>query len=544
MNKIFPLLLLPLLLILLFPPIVSSEIKFTCPMHPHYISDTSTGCPICGMDLVEIKTVGGKGEGEEKQGLHLSQRLVQTTGLRRAVVETAQYGRSIRSYGEVVANKRLQTDVSLRVEGWIEDLVVNAPGDEVQKGDRLFYIYSPELVSAQQDYLTALRQGGKERIEITKNRLTSLGVDRRALKLISNKREIVRSLPYYASRSGRIENLQVREGGYLRAGSVPLRIQSYQSVWVDVSLAEQDISFVDENSLVNVDFPSLGLHKEKVTIDYIAPTVDPKTRTAKLRLLVENEKGNIRPGAYADVTISTDIRPRLSIPYESVLQNKQGTYVIVEREDGTFLGQEVVLGIVDKGRAEVQLGLKEGETVITSGQFLIDSESSLRESFQKMRKMSARLSEMKLSKEQMVLINHVLESGLYIHEQLTAEKLPNPEVVSAGAQAAAKLSPQLEGTRIFFLVKDAEELLEASEKFITRTGWQELLAKLVKILEPWIVEGRPGYYKDLGLALFITNSGDRWLQFAGEPMNPYPDIDFTEIVLEEKAGKDEEGQDG
>lgn len=544
MNRIRLFLLLFTLLFILLTPVYADEVKYTCPMHPHYISDTQGGCPICGMDLVEIRMDSSSDSNmEENKGLQLSQRLIQTTGLRRAVVETANYGRSIRSFGEVVANKRLQTDVSLRVEGWVDKLIVSAPGDTVKRGDILFYLYSPDLISAQQDYLLALQQQGKERALITRNRLLFLGLSQRVIKRITEKRELMRTVPYYAERAGQIENLSVRQGGYLRPGDVPIQIQNYSSVWVDVSLAEQDISYINKNSQVKVDFPNLGLHKEGLLIDYISPTVDQKTRTAKLRLLIDNDNGNIRPGAYADVTISVDIRPRLSIPYESVLQNKQGTYVIVEEMGYYFKARKVILGVVDKGRAEVQLGLKEGEVVVSSGQFLIDSESSLRESFQKMQKMSASLSQMAMSKEQMVLINHVLESGLYIHEQLIAGNLPSVEIVQVGAQAASKLLVDIDGTRLGYLVKDAEQLLLTADKVITQTGWQKILSQLIEILEPWLVDGRPGYYKDLGLALFTTQSGDRWLQFAGSGNNPYADDVFSEIELKtDESGGIQDGQ--
>lgn len=545
MKRLYiPAVLLPILILLIFLPLYAEEIKYTCPMHPHYISDTMGTCPLCGMDLVPIQAAEGSTErGEEKKVLQLSSHLVQTTGLRSAAVETAYYGRLIRSFGEVVANKRLQTDISLRVQGWIEDLIVNAPGDKVEAGDILFRLYSPDLISAQQDYISALTLGSKERIDITRNRLSALGIHDSVLRLVAKKRNILRAVPYYASRGGRIEKLKIREGSYLRPGDIAMRIQNYNTVWVDVSLAEQDISFVSANSQVNVDFPSLGLHMEMVPIDYISPTVDPKTRTAKLRLIVENANGNIRPGAYADVVISTDIRPRLSIPYESVLQNKQGNYVIVEKDEGSFQARLVVLGLVNKGRVEVQAGLKESEMVVTSGQFLIDSESSLRESFQKMQKMSTGLSELELNSEQMVLINHMLESGLYIHEQLAEKNLPSPDVVGAGAKAASKLLPEVEGTRLAYIVKDTADLLADLQGKITLSDWRNLLTKLTETLEPWIVEGRPDYYRDLGIALFSTEAGERWLQFTGEGKNPYADSTFSEIVL--GAPQQSEGeQDG
>ncbi|MFT5698574.1 MAG: Cu(I)/Ag(I) efflux system membrane fusion protein [Desulforhopalus sp.] len=546
MNRFFvPLLLLPLLIVLLWAPLYADETRYTCPMHPHYISDTSGSCPICGMDLVAIQAGGSDEKSDDDQAvLQLSSRLVQTTGFRSEAVEMAFFGRLIRSFGEVVANERLQTDISLRTAGWVEDLVVNAPGDKVAAGDILFRLYSPDLVSAQQDYLSALKRDNRERIDITRSRLSSLGVHDSAINFVAEKRKILRAVPYYAPRGGRIENLNIRKGSYLRPGDMALLIQSYDSVWVDVSLAEQDISFVHSNATVSVDFPSLGIQLEAVPIDYISPTVDPKTRTAKLRLLVQNGDGNIRPGAYADVEISTDIRPRLSIPYESVLQNKEGNYVIVEMEKGRFQARPIVLGMKNKGRVEIQAGLKEGEIVVTSGQFLIDSESSLRESFHKMQKMAAGLSEMKLTGEQMVLLNHIVEAGLYIHEKLADKQLPAPDVLSAGTQAAAKLLPGIEGTRLAYIVKDTQNLLSNLQDKITLSEWRTLLAALNEALRPWVVEAKPDYYRELGLALFKTETGEYWLQFAGDGKNPYSATTFTEVDLgiPQQKGRVEDGK--
>lgn len=540
-----PILLLPLLMVLFWASLHAEDTKYTCPMHPHYISDSFGSCPICGMDLVPIQAGSSKGKSDsEKTVLQLSSHLVQTTGFRTDPAEMASFGRLIRSFGEVVANERLQTDISLRTAGWVEDLIVNAPGDKVAAGDMLFRLYSPDLVSAQQDYISALQRNNQERIDITRSRLSSLGVHDSAINAVTQKRKPLRAVPYYSPRAGRIESLNIRKGSYLRPGDMAMLIQNYDTVWINVSLAEQDISFVTTNSKVDVTLPSLGLHIDAVPIDYISPTVDPKTRTAELRLLVDNRDGNIRPGAYADVEINTDIRPRLSIPYESVLQNKEGSYVIVELEGGGFQARSVVLGMKNKGRIEVQTGLKDGETIVTSGQFLIDSESSLRESFHKMQKMAASLAEMKLSNDQMVLMNHIVEAGLYIHEKLAAKELPSPDTLSAGVLAATKLLPEIEGTRLAYIVKDSQQLLSDPQDRITLSDWRTLLAKLNEALLPWVAQAKPQYYRELGLALYKNDSGEYWLQFAGDGQNPYSDGTFTEVVLGtlKPAGEVQDGQ--
>lgn len=510
---------------------LAQETKYTCPMHPHYISDTFGTCPICGMDLVEVTTDESGESDHEDHGLFLPTTMIQQTGVRSKPVETAYFGKSLRSYGEVAANQRLQTDISLRVEGWIEELIVNAEGDEVEVGSLLFKFYSPQLVSAQQDYFTALSSGVSSRINVSRDRLHSLGMQDRVIDQIKKSRKAIRNVPYYADQKGRVEEITIRQGSYLRPGAIAMRIQNYNEVWIQVNLAEQDISFVTKDSHVDVDFPNLGIRKENVTIDYIAPTVDPSTRTAQMRLVLDNPDEKIRPGAYVDVTIITDIEPRLAIPYESVLLNKEGAYVIIDRKDGTFQAREIKTGIQYSGVVEVQAGLNEGDLVVTSGQFLIDSESSLRESFQRMEKLALSLAQLEITEQQLSLLNHLVEGSLYVHEELAANRIPQPQMLDAAEQAAQKLEHELQETRLSFVVKDYLETLKNRFEIITLSGWQELLAELTDAINPWVTEGKPLYYKDLGLTIFITEDNKGWIQFAGDAISPYGSIKATEVEL-------------
>lgn len=543
MKKIFKtVVILQVFLIFFVVQLEAANTKYTCPMHPHYISDTEGACPICGMDLVPIEvdsgdesSVGGdndhKDHNSESAGIQFSTNLVQRTGYRSEVVEQVQFGRLIRSFGEVVPNKRLQSNVSLRVDAWVEQLVVNAPGDLVKKGDILFTVYSPQLISAQQDYLAALKSRNKGRMQSSRERLYSLGVERSVVESLRKSGQSLKAVPFFAPTAGRIENLNIRAGSYLKSGAIALRIQKYETVWVKVNLAEQDISFVEKNSVVNIQFPNLNVYQENVTIDYISPTINPATRTAELRLLVENSEGNIRPGAYADVEIHINVQPRLAMPYESVLQNKMGNYVIRDLGENGFKSQKVTLGIRSKGRVEVVTGLQEGDLVVTSGQFLIDSESSLRESFKKMEKLSAELRSLSLTKEQLNLMNHIIEAALYVHDELAAKRFPAPEVLLAGERAVQKLLPELAGTRLSYVLHDSASILQKRENQQSMNDWKTFLKHLTVAIKPWVVDGQPNYYKNLGLKAFEDEKGLFWIQFEGAGVNPYSSDSFKEISL-------------
>ncbi len=535
-NAITSLAGLVMILVLLTGSIQAEVTKYTCPMHPHYISDTFGSCPICGMDLVEVEAGTIDSASEEEHGLHLSTQMIQHTGVRSKAAETAHFGRSIRSFGEVVVNQRLQTDISLREEGWIEKLIVNAEGDEVEHDTLLFKFYSPQLVAVQQDYLAALSAGNSGRIRVTEDRLRSLGIQDRVVKEISRGRAVIRSLPYYAGQKGRVENILIRQGGYMRPGTIAMRIQGYEKVWIQVNLAEQDIGFVKSDSRVNVEFPSLGMEREGVVIDYIAPSVDPATRTAQVRLVLDNPDGSIRPGSYVNVAIMTEISPRLAIPTESILQNKEGNYVILEREDGTFQAREIKTGLQYKGLTEVQAGLREGEKVLVSGQFLIDSESSLRESFRRMEKLALSLAEQEVSDEQLVLLNHMVEGALYLHEELAAGSHPKPEMLDAAEQAARKLQHELQGSRLIYMVDDFLDALNGRAEIMIISGWRDLLAKSTAALLPWMNEGRPDYYKELGLTVYVTKDSRSWVQFTGDVLSPFGEVEAHETPLGEYPG--------
>lgn len=398
--------------------------KYTCPMHPHYISDDEDGtCPICGMDLKPIKKDSDSGEkeilywvapmnsdfksdkpgkspmgmdlvpvyadgsddnGEGRSTIKISPETIQNIGVRTEKAKSTTFGASIRSYGLVAENVRLLHDVSSRVAGWIEDLEVTAVGDEVKKGQLLFTLYSPELVSAQQDYLSALATGVKGRINSTKKRLASLGVQDKFLDQLKKKRKSSQNIPHYSESDGVVSELNVSGGTYVKPGMSIAKIQDYSSVWINVSVAEKDLSFLLKDMLAEISFPNISKDTRSAMIDYIYPTVDKASRTGQVRLVLKNTDGSLRPGAYADVTFEAMPEERLAVPSEAILHSSEGDYVVVALGKGRFQPRKVVTGIHNKGKTEIVSGLAESDNVVVSSQFLIDSESSFREAFRKM----------------------------------------------------------------------------------------------------------------------------------------------------------------
>ncbi len=521
--------------------VLASE-KYTCPMHPHYIATEMGTCPICGMDLVLLEADGAEDEAGEKpsgdndtmkdnqsksgqsirQAITISPETIQNVGVRTEKAALARFGKDVRSYGLVTENVRLTRAISGRVAGWIETLKMTAVGDEVKKGDLLFTLYSPDLVSAQKDYLAALATGNQGRIRSSATRLQSLGASQKTITELRTRRKPLEQLPFYAETDGVVSQLMVHQGSYIQPGMQIATIQNYDSVWINVSVAEKDLQFIALDSEATVSFPNLGHVERAARIDYLYPTIDENSRTGRVRLVLDNADGALKPGAYADIVFETDIDKRLSIPSEAILKSSAGDQVVIALGEGKFRPQAVQTGIHNKGRTEIIQGLTEGDNVVVSSQFMIDSESALRESFRKLQMAQTPLAALDVSPNQLAMINHLVDAALYLHEAQTTGFEPDANMLAPARQLNQHLMPVFSGTQLRFVLEKAEQALQAADEAITDQARKQALADLVMALKPWITEGKPQTYKDLGVRLYLDHgTGHYWLQFDDEMTNPY-----------------------
>lgn len=499
---------------------------FTCPMHPHYIATEAGACPICGMDLVAMEQAAddeSKAEANNaRKAITIPPETIQNIGVKVAPAEIAYFGKNIRSFGLVSENSRLAHAITGRVAGWVEQLSITAVGDAVNKGDLIFTVYSPELISAQQDYIAALSTGRKGRIQSSAQRLVSMGVSERVLAQLKKKRKRIEKVPFYASTQGIVSDLSIAEGSYIKPGSTVATIQSYQSVWVNVSVAEKDLQFIQRGTKATVLFPNLGNTEVTAQVDYIYPTIDQSSRTGKVRLVLPNDTGALRPGAYADIIFETQIDKRLSIPSEAILRSAEGDYVVVEKGEGRFQPQRVKTGIRSQGRTEILQGLAEGEGVLVSSQFLIDSESSLRESFRKLQRTQTPLSGLQVTRDQLAMIDHLIDAALYLHKAQVQGFEPKAQSINPALELNKHLLPTFRGTKLEFVLLAAERALVSAREAITASDRLRAMAALVDALKPWIVDGKPEHYAQKGLRLFLDHgTGYHWLQLSEEIQAPY-----------------------
>jgi len=506
----------------------ANEIKYTCPMHPHYIADEPGTCPICGMDLVALDSSDGAPVDDTKAGVTertsilIAPETIQNMGVRTARAEQARFGRTVRSFGLIKENIRDETVVSGRVGGWIEELNVTAVGDAVEVGMVLYRLFSPDLISAQQDYLVALASGAGGRVRASEQRLRSLGVQEPAFAQIKRRNQPLEKVPFYAQAGGIISELNIRVGTYVAPGMLVARIQDYSTVWLMASVAEKDLAFLRKETPARVTLPNLPDRRLESRIDYIYPTIDPASRTGQVRIVIDNADGLLRPGAYADVEFAVGVVPRLAVPNEAILKSKAGSHVVVALGSGRFQPRTVRTGLSSGGWTEISEGLEPGSEVVVSGQFLIDSESALRESFRKLEQVKRPLAMIELDHNQLEMIDHMIDSALYVYEAVTDGYDIDAAYLQPARDMQASLRPAFGETRLGLILKKADAAIAALQIAQTDSQIFEGLHALVTAVQPWITEGKPNRYNEKGLALFEDKeSHRRWIQVGERALNPY-----------------------
>lgn len=550
------------------PEAESPGASYTCPMHPHYIStDPDGSCPICGMDLVAAagSALQDAATGERAvlyyknpmgqadtspvpkkdwmgmdyipvyadapsgPGFSVAPETLQTMGVRTEAASRRPLGRALRAFGTVETNERLEAVSVSRLEGWIENLRVRAEGDAVKPGALLYDIYSPDLIAAQKDFLNSLEIGNPKRIASVRQRLRSLGMQPGVIARIEKDRSLIERVPVYAEDGGLVTELTVREGDYVTAGSPVLRLQSYSDVWIMAQIPEGDLPLVRTGLAVTLSFPSAPDVASDGKIAFIYPEIDSRTRTARVRIEVENAAGLLRPGAYADIRMDLGGEPRLTVPTEAVLRDSAGARVVISLGEGRFESRDVRTGAAAGGHTEIIAGLNEGELVVASGQFLLDSEASLREGLAKMQApqgvaadMSTPFADLALDAATLAELDHFTDAALYLHEALTEGYEPRADFFAPALLLGERLSSRFAGTRLSGVLAGATQALKAAQAAPDTDGQRAALAELSAALAPWWLNGAPAHYKQSGLALFRETTSDRlWIQTAGAPLNPF-----------------------
>ncbi|MBV1934696.1 MAG: efflux RND transporter periplasmic adaptor subunit, partial [Parvibaculaceae bacterium] len=271
-----------------------------------------------------------------------------------------------------------QFDIHVRSEGWIENLLVKSEGEIVEQGDVLFQIYSPALSTAQSEYIQAIKLNRRGLIDAARARLGALGMTPRQIEQVRQSGKSFLQVDITAPRSGTVVAHQVREGMFVKPQTLTMRLVDLKSVWVIADIFENQTTRLKPDQTVQMTVPSAPTKEWSGTVDYIYPMVEADTRTVKVRLRFDNVAGELKLNAFAKVEIDVaPIEDALTIPLSAVIRTSMQDRVILALGEGRFRPAQVHLGFESEGRIQILAGLKRGEKVVTSGQFLIDSEASL-----------------------------------------------------------------------------------------------------------------------------------------------------------------------
>ncbi len=368
------------------------------PMNPNEIYD-QPGQSRMGMDLVPVYA----DEATSSEGMvKINPVVVQNMNVRTQPVTQKDLSTTVSAVGKVEYDEQKLYTVNTKISGWIEDLFVDYTGKLVQRGQPLFSIYSPELVTTQREYLLALktrdkvgssnfqtiRDGGNSLLEATRKRLEYWDIPESEIERLEETGEVQKAIILNAPATGVVLHKNAVEGEFIKAGTPAFKIADLSTVWVQTSVYDYEVPWIREGLPAVMELSYQPGKTYEGTVAYIYPDLDQKTRTVQVRLEFENPAFELKPGMYANVQIQTRPKQNVTvIPNEAIIRTGERDIVFVAKGEGSFEPREVNLGMEGGERnneVEVLSGLIPGDRIVTSAQFLFDSESRLQEAIQKM----------------------------------------------------------------------------------------------------------------------------------------------------------------
>ncbi len=349
------------------------------PMDANYRRDEPGKSPM-GMDLVPVyaKPLSKTGMQDDASMVSIEPSVINKLGVRSETVKRSALPSEIDTVATVMYDEDTSYQVNTRVAGWVENLAVKSLGDPIKKGQLLFELYSPELVNAQQEYLSALKSKSTILHKASAQRLAALGVSSGEIKRLAKDRTVKQRVRVYAKAEGVLTQLGIREGARITPATQVMSIASLQSVWLVAEVFESQSSWLKLGQAAKVTLDALPGKIFTGTLDYIYPELDPSTRTLKVRIRFDNQDEFFRPNMFARVNIiGSDAQPVIHVTSAALIRGGRVNRVVLDLGDGQFKAQEVVPGREVRDRVEIISGLSQGDRVVTSGQFLIDSESNI-----------------------------------------------------------------------------------------------------------------------------------------------------------------------
>ncbi len=359
-----------------------AEALWLCPMHPAVTSDQAGACSVCGMDLVLRQNNTGL---DPVELARLGRVAISPVERVLANVAPVPVGRTdlvseLRAFGRVVYDETSYATIPAWVGGRVERLYVEETGTDVERGQRLLSIYSPELLAAQEEYLVIIHSGtySESLVEPAERRLRLLGMSSRQIRRLSERGQTTDTITVYAPAEGTVIERLVQEGQYVTEGQPLVRLAGMQNMWVEADIFEQDVPFISEGMQVDLMLTAFPSETFSGIVTLVWPFLDTDTRTLRVRIEFEDPDARFRPGMYATVRFSAEVAHNVvAVPAEAVIRTGERSVVYVEVETNLFERRIVEVGYRAGDLFEIRSGIEEGEQVIARGGFLIDSEAQL-----------------------------------------------------------------------------------------------------------------------------------------------------------------------
>ena len=343
----------------------------TCSMDPQVIENKAGNCPICHMKLIKVK------KNNLKSGqIKLSAQQIKLGNITFDTLHVHELAKEIALTGKVTIDQNLSEAVSARVQGRIEKLAVKNAGDFISKGQLLYEIYSEDLNTAQSEYILALQKASSanEFSEMAKNKLLLYGMNESQINQLKISMQILQSVPVYAATEGFISEISVAEGNYVSTGTTLFRIASLNSLWVEAQVYLPYLSYLKQGTEANFSIPAAGEKIVEGKVIFIDPQVQSPQRYILARFQINNPSQQIKPGMLANITLQTERKKSFALPVDAIIQDSNGANVWVRNSDGVFENKMVTVGMQNSKQVEILDGLNEGDVVVVTGAYLLNSE--------------------------------------------------------------------------------------------------------------------------------------------------------------------------
>ncbi|QUM74836.1 efflux RND transporter periplasmic adaptor subunit [Moritella sp. 24] len=352
---------------------------WVAPMDANYRRDKPGQSPM-GMDLVPVYEDAAT---ESDAGLvTISPRVENNLGVRTQAVQYRPFSNEINTVGMLEFNQDSLWQINSRVSGWVDELYINNTGEFVQQGQALLTLYSPELIKAQEELLNSLRIGNKTLISSAAQRLSALGINQTQIDQIIKRKKTIQNVTISAPESGYITKLAIQEGAYITPATQIVEAGLLSEIWLQAEIFESQAGLVAVGDNAQIQIASFPGQTWVGNIDYIYPELNATTRTLKVRVKIANADEKLKPNMFATVTFSNQQQhDSIQIPREAVIRSGTFDRVVLAKGNGQYQSIKITLGKESAGYVEILVGLNEGDNVVTSAQFLLDSESSLTADF-------------------------------------------------------------------------------------------------------------------------------------------------------------------